>query len=217
MTATLELPAGQTVVLQRDGQSTELIGVSFPQRTIELVVIPYDVEADVPHPTNPTGPRVTEVISRGAFDGVERRPNRIKANREHDEKLTFGRALALYPSRENGLVARISVAKTPLGDETLELADHGDLEASAQFRASTSDFSWETRRRYRVLKAWLRHIGLVADGAYGENASVLAVRATPAGPPPPVAPAPARPRLQALALQEALAREAEMNARWGLR
>lgn len=160
----------------------EVVDVSFPKRTIELVVIPYDVPAQVPHPTQPASmPPVYEVISRGAFDGIERRPNRVKANREHQELFTFGRARALYPSRENGLVADIQVADTDLGRETLQLAADGCLDASAGFTVKRGDWHWETRgQQYRVDTAWLRHISLVSEGAYGEAAGVLAVRAQPA-------------------------------------
>jgi HK97 family phage prohead protease len=148
------------------------IGVSFPKRTIELVVMPYETEALVPW----EGRMVTEIISRGAFDGVERRPNRIRVNRDHQAERTVGRALALYPSRDEGLVAEVRIAQTALGDETLALADEEILDASAGYLPiMPGGETWETRNRVRVVKAWLGHIALTPDPAY-ETARVLAVR-----------------------------------------
>jgi HK97 family phage prohead protease len=207
---TLEAPPQPALSRRERSNTAELVGVSFPDRTIELVVIPYDVETDVPHPTKMNGPRVSEVISRGAFDGVERRPNRIKANREHEEKLTFGKAVALHPSRDHGLVAEIRVAPTALGTETLELADMGCLDASAQFEVKRGDWRWETSDRYRVGKAFLRHIALVSDGAYGENASVLSVRQNV----PAVGEPRATPVLAGFEMRLLLEEEARINARW---
>ena len=41
---------------------------------------------------------VTEVVARGAFDGIERRANRVRVNRDHDETRTVGRAVAFHPA-----------------------------------------------------------------------------------------------------------------------
>jgi HK97 family phage prohead protease len=147
------------------------LGVSFPSREIELVVMPYETEALVPY-----GARmVTEVISRGAFDGIERRPNRIRVNRDHRADRTVGRAVALHPSRDEGLVAQVRIARTELGDETLALADEGCLDASAGFLPMPGGEQWEERSRVRIRKAWLGHIAMTPDPAY-VDANVLAVR-----------------------------------------
>ena len=119
---------------------------------------------------------VTELIGRGAFDGIERRANRVRVNRDHDLKRTVGRAIALHPSREEGLVAEIKIARTDLGEETLTLADDECLDASAGFRPMPGGEHWETRNRVRITKAWLGHIALTPDPAY-VDAKVLAVRA----------------------------------------
>ena len=39
---------------------------SFPDRTIELIVMPYEQETIVS-----TGRMIEEIVSRGAFDGIE--------------------------------------------------------------------------------------------------------------------------------------------------
>lgn len=148
-----------------------LIGVDERQRHIELVVIPYGEETVVGYNGRPC----REVIERGAFDGIENRPGRVKANRSHDERLTFGRALSFHPSRDEGLVAVIKVARTALGDETLELVDDGCLDASAGFVPMDGGMQWMQRSAYRITKGYLRHIALVPEAQYA-GARVLSVR-----------------------------------------
>lgn len=170
-------PAGE--LFYRDSQLTD---VSFPKRTIELIVIPYDTEALVGW----DGRMVTETIARGAFDGVEKRPGRIRVNRDHVLERTVGKALSLYPRRDEGLVARIRIADTDRGNETLTLAAEGCLDASAAFRPMPTvkdGLRWNGPNAYTVMKAWLGHIALTPEPAY-ETARVLSVRhatnATPA-------------------------------------
>jgi HK97 family phage prohead protease len=164
-------------------REAQIVDVSFPDRTIDLVVIPYDTEAVVPFPPPQPGVQwkgrmVRELITRGAFAGVEQRPNRVKVNRDHDVTRTVGRAVALHPSRPEGLVAEVRIARTPLGDETLELAADGILDASAAMRPmGAGAMEWlRDRSGYRIVKAWLAHIARVPDPAY-ESATVLGVRA----------------------------------------
>jgi HK97 family phage prohead protease len=166
MSDTETAPAGQL-----RWRTAAQLGVSFPERTIELVVMPYETEALVPY-----GARmVREIISRGAFDGIERRSNRIRVNRDHVAERTVGRAVALHPTRDEGLVGVIRIARTDLGDETLALADEQCLDASAGFLPFPGGEVWEERARVRIRKAWLGHIALTPDPAY-ESAQVLAVR-----------------------------------------
>ena len=161
-----ERPAGEPWI-----RSAKLVDVSFADRTIELVVIPYDTPTLVAY----QGRMVKESIDRGAFDGIERRANRVRVNREHEVMQTVGRAVAFHPSREEGLVSEIKIAKTPLGDDTLELAADGCLDASAAFLPMRGGMKWLDRTAYRVTKAWLGHIALTSEPAY-EDARVLAVR-----------------------------------------
>ena len=145
--------------------------VSFPERTIELVVMPYEEETLVEH----KGKMIREIIARGAFEGIQRRTSRIKVNRDHDERRVVGRAVALHPSRDEGLVAELRISNTPLGDETLTLADDGVLDASAGYLPMPGGEKWLTRSSVRILKGWLGHIAMVPEPAY-EGARVLAVR-----------------------------------------
>lgn len=153
-------------------QATQL-GVDFPQRTIELVVVPYDTDALV---YQPYGRKVLESVAPGAFTGIERRANRIRVNRDHLAQRTVGRALSLHPSRSEGLIATVRIAQTELGDETLALADENCLDASAAFLPLPGGEEWNRQRdRVRLTKLWLGHIAMTPDPAY-ETANVLAVR-----------------------------------------
>lgn len=167
---------GHSTVEEQHGElefrAATQLGVSFPKRLIELVVMPYETETVV----NVKGRVVREIVSRGAFDGIERRANRVRVNRDHDIVRTVGRALALHPSREEGLVAEIKIAQTPLGDETLTLADEGILDASAGFATMPGGELWEQGHSLRRLtRLWLGHIAMTPDPAY-DGANVLAVR-----------------------------------------
>lgn len=155
-------------------QGVETVAVSWPNRTIEVIVTPWEHEAVVDD--YPGRGLVTEVFSRGAYDGIETRPNRVRVNRDHIAERTVGRALTFSPKHERGLVAELKIADTLLGDETLQLAADDCLDASAGWRPMPGGLRWEARNRVRVVKAWLGHIALVPEPAY-EGARVLAVRA----------------------------------------
>jgi HK97 family phage prohead protease len=165
-----ERPEGDTWT-----RSSELLGVSFPERTIEMVVMPYDSPTFVAWGAR----RIRETIARGAFDGIERRANRVRVNVDHEETVpaTIGRAVAFHPSRDEGLVAEVKIARTALGDDTLTLAADGDLGASAGFLPMKDGLRWENRQRdaYTVTRAFLKHIAMTPDPAY-DGARVLSVR-----------------------------------------
>jgi HK97 family phage prohead protease len=155
----LELRAAQTVEVQR------------PQRIVTVLVAPYEE----PTPILRQNEWIVETIARGAYEGIEPRARRVKVNRDHQLDKTCGRAIALYPSRQEGLVAELRISETPLGDESLALAADGVLDASAGFRPIQQ--SWNPQRtERRVERAWLSHIALVPDPAY--DAPVLDVRSS---------------------------------------
>jgi phage head maturation protease len=159
-------------------RAAEPVGVSWPKRLIELIVMPYETETVLLH----QGRIISEICSRGAWDGIERRANRVRANRDHDVTRTVGRAHAFYPGRPEGLVAEVHVSPTPLGDETLTLAADGVLDVSAGFLPfGEAGEVWETRDRRRLQKCWLGHIAFTPDPAY-ETAAVLSVRSADRGP-----------------------------------
>jgi HK97 family phage prohead protease len=153
------------------------LSVSFPERLVEVVVSPYEEPALVEY----RGRMISEMIARGAYNGIQRRARSSKpvvANRDHDVARPVGKVIAFHPSREEGLVAEVKVSRGPLGDETLDLCDDGVLGVSAGYRPKTPEAEnekWEGRNRVRILKAWLGHVAFTADPAY-EGAKVLSVR-----------------------------------------
>ena len=158
-------------------RSTSAFEVDYPQRLITLVAMPYDSDAfAVVH-----GRTVVESCAPGAFAGVERRANRVKVNRDHDYQRTVGRAVALHPSRAEGLVAELRIAKTTLGDETLGLAEDQAVEASVGFAVMPNGERWlESRNRRRLERLFLDHIAMVPEAAYA-GTGAIAVRAAAIG------------------------------------
>jgi HK97 family phage prohead protease len=152
-------------------RAAEVVDVSYPDRVIKLVVIPYEQPTAVQW----QGRTVTETIVRGAFNGIERRANRVRVNREHERMQTVGRAVTFHPGGEQGLLADIKISRTPLGDETLELAADGCLGASAGFLPMKSGMQWQNRDSYQITRAFLKHIAMTSEPAY-EGAEVLEVR-----------------------------------------
>lgn len=170
-------------------RSAQLAGVRFADRLIDLVVVPYGVEAEVPH----QGRMIRELVERGAFGSIDAVRRRISVNRDHDLRSIVGKAISFDPDAEDGLLATIKIASTPHGDEALQLASEGMLDASAGMLPKAQ--TWERGRSLRrITKAWLHHIALTPDPAY-TDARVLAVRA--AEPPPPAAGASSTPLLDA--------------------
>jgi phage head maturation protease len=146
--------------------------VNMRQRIVTLIAVPYDQPAEIGF----RGEVWKESFSRSAFDGIEKRPNRVRVNREHVRGDTVGKAIAFYPDRDEGLVADLKIAKTLRGDDTLALAEDDCLSASVGFGVLPANQLLDryTRTR-RINKAWLDHIALVEDPAY-VGADVLAVR-----------------------------------------
>jgi HK97 family phage prohead protease len=172
------------------------LDVRFPDRVIDLVAVPYDEETVV----DVHGRTVIESIAPGSFDGIEKRANRIKVNRDHDVLRTVGRVIGLHPADPHGLRAELRIGRSPLGDETLEYAADGILDASIGFAPFPGHETWtDNRTRRRVTKAYLGHIALVPEAAY-EGAQVTAVRH--AASPPTRVPTPNLDRWRALQLEQ---------------
>lgn len=153
-------------------RSASVDGVNHDQRIVTVIVAPYDQ----PTPVMWRNEVWQESFERCAWDGIEGRPNRVRANRAHNRTLTCGKAIKFFPKRPEGLVAEIRMAKTPLGDETLELAKDDCLSVSAGFAALPADQMIDHRAKTRRIKtAYLDHISFVEDPAY-VGATVLEVR-----------------------------------------
>ncbi len=160
----------------RAATGTEVLGVNWSDRIITLVVVPYEEPALVEY----AGQIWQESFSRGAFARLD--PQRtVRANREHDSGKVVGRVLRFDTRDPRGLVADIKIAKTPLGDETLSLADEDMLSASVGFGVNprTGQVLDRAARTRRIIDAVVDHVSLVMSPAYS-GARVLAVRsATP--------------------------------------
>lgn len=195
-------------------RSAALVDVSFPKRTIELVVMPYETEA---HDVDYHGRSITEICSRGAYAGVEARTGRIKVNRDHDYQRVCGRSVKFHASRDDGLVAECRISRSSLGEDTLHDCADGMLDASAGFGLMRRNGRtgpvvpgaevWETRSRRRLNHLYLDHIALVPEGAY-VGADVLAVRARSNE----TVAVPATPNLDALWLREQREKLAALDA-----
>lgn len=153
-------------------------------RTIEGLVIPYDVPQTVSDP--PAFEPYQETVARGAFRSVTNAPNRVLLDFEHYGALlndalgsmgsiagTLGHAVELA-ERPDGLYGRFRILRGSDGDKALELAHEGVLGAfSAAMKPLRS-----TRLRNGVvqrLKVHLDRVSLVRVGAYPE-ARVMAIR-----------------------------------------
>lgn len=152
--------------------TTEVADVNMKQRIITLITVPYEQETEVGY----RGEMWKESFARTAFSGIEKRPSRIRVNREHRRGDTVGKAVAFYPEKDEGLVADLKIVKSLRGDDTLALAEEDCLSASVGFGVLPSNQVLDrANRTRRINKAWLDHIALVEDPAY-EGATVLAVR-----------------------------------------
>jgi phage head maturation protease len=159
--------------------------ISFPQRTIEVLAVPYDQEALVEY----RGELWLESFERGAFDGIQDRPDqhKVKAYRDHvagahmrgtSTSGLVGQVVSFAPDRPDGLLGVTKIAPTPLGDETLTLANMGILGVSVGFGVRGSDQvlnrSQQPPRR-RIRRAFVDHLAFPDNGAY-EGAQVIDVR-----------------------------------------
>jgi HK97 family phage prohead protease len=196
-------------------RSAQLATVDFPKRLIELVVMPYETWADniVYH-----GRVISEIVSRGAFNGIEQRTSRIKVNLDHDIRQVVGRAIALHPSRTEGLVAEVKITRADEGEPILIKADEGLLDASAGFallwdkqtgKPKPGAETWETQTRRRLNHLHLDHIALTPNPAYTDS-RVLAVRKSE---PVPVSAMPNRDWVRLEAWREL---QTELDKRYGL-
>jgi Escherichia/Staphylococcus phage prohead protease len=177
-----EAPAtGISVIdkFDRPGPSEELQYRSFaPQlevraagggRTVFGIAVPYNAPTRIDE-------RLVEQFARGAFDHQIPYPRSVKFAREH---MALGGELigAATMLRDDpaGLYVEMRVANTPKGDETLELVKDGALDQLS--------IAFRERQNRRLgggvverLKANLREVAVVLEGAYGELATAMGVR-----------------------------------------
>lgn len=147
--------------------------VNMDGRTIDVFVVPYNRAQKV---TDQWG-TYDETFAPGAFGNVGARANRVKVLRDHTETRAVGRCRSLAPNRPDGLRASLYLSRTPLGDESLELAKDGILDVSVGFSAMNSVEGNEfVPGKHAIWRSvYLREISLVPFPAY-DDARVLAVR-----------------------------------------
>lgn len=142
------------------------------QRLITVIAVPYEQPALVEYRSE----LWHELFERGSLDNVAGAPHRVRANRDHNKGRTVGKVMQFWPEREEGLVAEVRMAKTPLGDETLALAEDDCLSVSVGFGVRPSDQVLDRKTMTRRIKtAYLDHLSFVESPAY-VGAHVLSVR-----------------------------------------
>lgn len=163
-----------TTEIHNRSLTAPVLDVDHRHRIITVIAVPWLQQATIPY----KGEVWNEVFERGAFNraGLTTNPSRVRVNREHNPALAVGKATSFDTNDPRGLIADLHMAKTPLGDETLTLADDQSLSASVGFGIHPGG---ETRERFtrtrRITNAFLDHIALVQQPAYA-GAQVLAVR-----------------------------------------
>jgi phage head maturation protease len=214
MTATLVETSVEIGIEIRSGIEYQVSDVSYPKRIVTVVAMPYERPARIIE----GGRAFTEVVSRNAFDGIEKRAGKVRANRDHSWDKPVGKVVGFHPSRKEGLVAEVKISATNLGDDTLQLCDDDILSASAGFGLLRRDDGrvwddaevWEQSRSVRRLnRLWLDHLAFVPNPAYGDDVPVIDVRGT-AEIPPGVA----TPNRRRLLLEQQREQLEQLNRRW---
>jgi phage head maturation protease len=155
-------------------RNSTLTAVDHKLRVIDMVVVPWEEEADVLY----RGELWREVFTRSAYDGIEGHAGRVRVNREHVKGDTVGKAVHFDPSDSVGLLGRVKIAETVRGDETLALAEEDMISPSVGFYLKAPSDQVLNKRTMvrRINRAFIDHIALVESPAYA-GAQVLAVRA----------------------------------------
>jgi len=147
--------------------------VNFKDRTIDVIAVPWDEEAEVFWRNR----YWKEIFERYSLDEAARDKARVPVNRQHDRADTVGRIVVIEPrGHERGALASVKIARTPRGDETLQLASEGMLGASVGYiLRKPSDVMVLTRQGIRrVQRAFLDHLSMVDRPAY-KGAETVAV------------------------------------------
>lgn len=173
---------GRRTTLPVETRSTGVAvdNVDFGQRIITVLSVPYEQPTQVPFQRE----QWTEVFSRSAFKGIESLTRKIPATSvleipapDHQGARLVGKVISSDPYREEGLISEIKISRTPLGDETLELANDEALSVSIGFMVKNrldQDLDRQRKTR-RINRAFLDHLAFVGQPAY-PGARVLAMR-----------------------------------------
>lgn len=139
-------------------------------RTIYGIAVPYNAPTRIDD-------QLVEQFERGAFNHQLGAAHRVKFAREHVllGGVLIGAASAMRDDA-SGLYVELRASKTPVGDETLELVRDGALnQLSIMFRERQNrNLAGGITAR---VKADLHEVAVVMEGAYGELASAVGIRA----------------------------------------
>jgi HK97 family phage prohead protease len=147
--------------------------VSYPERIVELMAVPYDEPAVVEY----RGRILEETVAAGAFGAISNRARKFLVNFNHNPDVWLGTVLALDSANTRGLRATIKMRRTPEGDQALDDCADELLGASVGMAVAPGDQRIDGTRR-RISKAYLDHIALTPTPAYA-GAAVLEVRSSP--------------------------------------
>lgn len=139
--------------------------INFKDRIIDVIAVPWDEEAEVVW----RGEVWREIFDRQALDEAAQQKARVPVNRQHNRSDTVGRIVGIDPrADQRGALASVKVARTPRGDETLQLASEGMLGASVGYFVRKPSDVLLLRRSMtrRVQRAFLDHLSMVEDPAY---------------------------------------------------
>lgn len=138
-------------------------------RTICGIVVPYGAPTRIDD-------HLVEQFARGAFGHQAGKPSRVRLEREHVELGgTLIGAGTLMREDAAGLYMELRASRTPVGDETIELVKDGALH-----QLSVGFAEGQNRRLaggvVERIKAHLRSVAVVMQGAYGDLAAIGGVR-----------------------------------------
>jgi phage head maturation protease len=153
-------------------RDAKLDDVNYAKRIITVIAVPYRSSGLIEY----RGSIWHEIFERNAFAGAEGSPHRVRVNRGHDRNRTVGKVLS-FPQgvSDEGLVAECRIAKTPLGDETLALADEECLSASVGYGVVDDGQKLDKLHKTRLItKAFLDHLAFVESPTYAD-ARVISV------------------------------------------
>lgn len=138
--------------------------VNFKDRIIDVIAVPWDQEAEVRW----RGEVWRESFDQHAFDEAVRNSVRVPVNREHSRGDTVGRIVKMDSSDPRGLLASVKIARTPRGDDTLQLASENMLGGSVgYFVKKPSDVILNRRSMLRrVVRAFMEHFSMVESPAF---------------------------------------------------
>lgn len=159
-------------ILERSSPAI-LEDVNFKDRIIDVIAVPWDEEAEIVW----RGETWKEVFDRQALDEAAQQKARVPVNRQHNRSDTVGRIVSIDPKADRrGALTSVKVARTPRGDETLQLASEGMLGASVGYFVRRMSDVVVLRRSMtrRVQRAFLDHLSMVEDPAY-KGAETVAV------------------------------------------